>query len=141
AKRRPRLLRSGVQLYELKPEARSIVRRAREVGSSARAGLHAKTYAVDGRAIFVGSFNLDPRSSKLNTEMGLVIDSPTLANRLAAAVDRAYPAAAYRVTLDGDGKMAWDDGAGKVYDVDPQTSWFTRTLLTIGSWFPVDWLL
>jgi putative cardiolipin synthase len=70
AKRRPRLLRGGVQIYELKPEASPIVRRAGEVGSGAKAGLHAKTYAVDGRAIFVGSFNLDPRSSKLNTEMG-----------------------------------------------------------------------
>jgi putative cardiolipin synthase len=70
AKRRPALLKGGVQLFELKPEASSILKRAHEVGSSAKAGLHAKTYAVDDRAIFVGSFNLDPRSSKLNTEMG-----------------------------------------------------------------------
>jgi cardiolipin synthase C len=141
AKRRPRLLRGGVQLYELKPEASPIVRRAGEVGSGAKAGLHAKTYAVDGRAIFVGSFNLDPRSSKLNTEMGLIIESPTLASRLAAAVDGTYPAVAYRVMLDGEGKMKWEDGTGKVYDVDPETSWATRAFIGIGSLFPVDWLL
>ena len=141
AKRRPRLLRGGVQIYELKPEASPIVRRAGEVGSGAKAGLHAKTYAVDGRAIFVGSFNLDPRSSKLNTEMGLIIESPTLASRLAAAVDGAYPNAAYRVTLDRDGNMKWQDGTGTVYDVDPETSWATRAFIGIGSLFPVDWLL
>ena len=96
---------------------------------------------MDGRAIFVGSFNLDPRSSKLNTEMGLIIESPTLASRLAAAVDGAYPNAAYRVTLDGDGNMKWQDGTGNVYDVDPETSWATRAFIGIGSLFPVDWLL
>jgi putative cardiolipin synthase len=141
AKRRPRLLRAGVQLYELKPEASSILRRASQVGSKAKAGLHAKTYAVDGRAVFVGSFNLDPRSSKLNTEMGLVIESPKLASRLATAVDAAYPSLAFRVTVDGSGTMTWEDGTGKTYDTDPQTDWWTRTFVNMGSWFPVDWLL
>jgi len=48
---------------------------------------------------------------------------------------------AYRVTLDGEGKMRWEDGTGTVVDVDPETSWGTRALIGIGSLFPVDWLL
>jgi putative cardiolipin synthase len=140
-KYREALLQAGVQLFELKPEANPIMRRAGDVGRGSKAGLHAKTYAVDGRAIFIGSFNLDPRSSKLNTEMGLVIDSPALARRLASAVENAYPGLAYRVTLGDDGKLRWADGDGTLYETDPQTSWFDRTFVRIGSWLPIEWLL
>jgi len=140
-KHRETLLRAGVQLFELKPDAASIERRAREVGRGSKAGLHAKTYTVDGRAIFVGSFNLDPRSAKLNTEMGLVIESAQMAARLSAAVDKAYPDIAYRVTIGPDGRLAWEDGTGKVYGTDPDTGWFERMLVRIGSWLPIEWML
>ena len=140
-KHRETLLRAGVQLLELKPDAGSIERRAGEIGRGSKAGLHAKTYTVDGRAIFVGSFNLDPRSAKLNTEMGLVIDSARLAGQLSSAVDKAYPDIAYRVSIGPDGKLAWEDGTGKVYDTDPDSGWFERMLVRIGSWLPIDWML
>jgi putative cardiolipin synthase len=140
-KYRDALLRSGVQLFELKPDARSIQRRASEIGHGSKAGLHAKTYAVDGRAIFVGSFNLDPRSAKLNTEMGLVIESAELAERLSSAVDNAYPDIAYRVSIGPDGNPTWEDGTGKVYNTDPDSGWFERMLVRIGSWLPIEWML
>jgi cardiolipin synthase C len=141
-KRREALLRAGVQLYELKPEAANIEKRAKEIGSQAKAGLHAKTYAVDRRAIFVGSFNLDPRSAKLNTEMGLVIDSPTLAEKLDAAMHKIFPDIAYRVTLNQDGDLQWEDGTkGKIYTSEPETSWFRRMLVHIQEWLPIEWLL
>jgi putative cardiolipin synthase len=140
-KHREALLRAGVQLLELKPDAGSIERRAKEIGHGSKAGLHAKTYTVDGRAIFVGSFNLDPRSTKLNTEMGLVIDSTRMAGQLSSAVDKAYPDIAYRVSIGPDGKLAWEDGTGKVYDTDPDSGWFERMLVRIGSWLPIDWML
>jgi len=141
AKRRPALLRGGVQLLELKPEAANIMRRAHEVGSSAKAGLHAKTYAVDGRAIFVGSFNLDPRSSKLNTEMGLIIDSPTLAGKLSRVLGQAFPALAYRVTLGDDGSLRWADGKTDDIEDEPGTGWLQRMLVRMASWLPGEWLL
>jgi putative cardiolipin synthase len=88
AKRRQDLLRSGVQLYELKPTA---AKSSDEIevwfGASSSAALHAKTFAVDRSRIFVGSFNFDQRSALLNTEMGLVIESPVLVQRLAAFFD------------------------------------------------------
>jgi putative cardiolipin synthase len=140
AKRRGPLLRAGVELYELKPEA-TVEHRSVELGSSSKAGLHAKTYAVDQRAIFVGSFNLDPRSARLNTEMGLLIESGTLAKRLAGIVDAAYPGVAFRVTLAEDGTLRWADGTGKMFDVDPETGWWRRALVAIGSWLPIEWLL
>jgi putative cardiolipin synthase len=140
-KHRGALLRAGVQLFELKPDAGTIERRSGEIGRGSKAGLHAKTYTVDGRAIFVGSFNMDPRSTKLNTEMGLVIDSATLAARLSADVDKAYPDLAYRVSIGPDGRVMWEDGTGKVYDTDPGSAWFERAIVRIGSWLPIDWLL
>jgi cardiolipin synthase C len=142
SKRRIPLLRAGVQLYELKPEAANIKKRSKEIGSSAKAGLHAKTYEVDGRAIFVGSFNLDPRSSKLNTEMGLVIDSPTLAGDLADAIDKCSPDIAYRVTLTDDGKLKWENGPGGLsFTTEPETTWTKRTAVRIETWLPIEWLL
>jgi len=142
-KRREALLRAGVQLYELKPDASSIRQsRDKDLGSGgSRAGLHAKTYAVDDREIFVGSFNFDPRSARLNTEMGVVIESPALATRLAAVIDSAFPSLAYRLTLGEDGRIRWLGSDGQVFDADPGTSWWDRLIVRIGSWLPIDWLL
>jgi cardiolipin synthase C len=139
-KARVALLQAGVQLYELKPTAGTIQRHAYQIGSSAKAGLHAKTYAVDKRRIFVGSFNLDPRSSKLNTEMGMLIESPAMAASLSDFLDKAFPDIAYEVTLNPDGAPRWSDGS-TVYDTEPATSWGRRAIVRFESWLPIDWLL
>src|SRR4029078_5520029 len=95
AKRRCDLLRAGVELYELKPSAsvRNITTKG-ESGASSTVQLHAKTFELDHQRIFVGSFNFDQRSAHLNTEMGLVIDSPVLARRLSSALAVALTGAA-----------------------------------------------
>ncbi|MEP6969202.1 MAG: phospholipase D family protein, partial [Betaproteobacteria bacterium] len=87
AKRRPALLRGGVKLFELKPDSNASHASIGDRGltGSSGASLHAKTFAIDGQRVFVGSFNLDPRSAALNTESGFVIDSPPMASRIAAA--------------------------------------------------------
>ena len=146
AKRREDLLRAGVQLYEIKTTA---AREAREeklkFGSSSSAALHAKTFAVDRRRIFVGSFNFDQRSARLNTEMGLVIDSPTLARQLAERFDHAVPLVAYEVRLGPDARsLEWIErtAAGETrYDTEPGTSWFQRRSVDVLSIFPIDWML
>ena len=146
AKRRHDLLRAGVRLYEMKPTAATELRADRtRFGHSSSAGLHAKTFAVDRRRIFVGSFNFDPRSALLNTEMGLVIDSPLLAQRLGAFFDTEVPAIAYEVRLMPDGEtLEWIDEtpSGEVrFDVDPGTSWFLRREVDLMSVLPIEWLL
>jgi putative cardiolipin synthase len=107
--------------------------------------LHAKTFAVDRSRVFVGSFNFDQRSALLNTEMGLVIDSPTLAQRLAETFDTTIPASAYEVRLRPDGRdLEWIEqtAAGETrYDTEPGTSWFQRRSVDMLSILPVDWLL
>jgi putative cardiolipin synthase len=134
---------AGYSKYRVrKQDAVPIEKRAKQIGSSATAGLHAKSYAVDRSRIFVGSFNLDPRSSKLNTEMGMVIDSPVFAARLAQAVDNAFPDVAYRVTLTDEADLRWEDGAkGETYTTEPETGWLRRLSVRVQSWLPIEWLL
>jgi putative cardiolipin synthase len=141
---RRELLRAGVTLYELRREgSEQKQRRAGGFGSSA-SSLHAKTFAVDRRRIFVGSFNLDPRSLDLNTEMGLVIESPALASALDARLSAAMPQHAYRVRLRPDGKLVWieqtEEGVIEYAD-EPGAGFWTRTAVRILSWLPIDWLL
>ncbi len=146
AKRREDLLRAGVQLYEIKTTA---AREAREekvkFGSSSSAALHAKTFAVDRSRIFVGSFNFDQRSARLNTEMGLVIDSPKFAQVLAERFDAAAPLVAYEVRLGPDGRsLEWIErtASGESrYDTEPGTNWFQRRSVDMLSILPVDWML
>jgi putative cardiolipin synthase len=146
-KRRRDLLLAGVVLYELKPTATAeSLSEQGKVGSSAASGLHAKTYAVDATRIFVGSFNFDPRSAQLNTEMGVVIESPGFAGRLASTFDTVVPRRAYEVRLAADGSaLVWiertSSGEERRYDHDPGTSAFRRGLVKFLSILPIEWLL
>ncbi|MNT37908.1 Cardiolipin synthase C [compost metagenome] len=84
--------------------------------------------------MFVGSFNFDPRSANLNTELGFVIDSPVLAQRIESTFASVIPQAAYQVKLDETGKLYWLERRGEEvirYDTEPNTSWLRR----LGIWF------
>jgi len=146
AKRRADLLRAGVRLYELKPTAgRDGQGEKLGIGSSSSSGLHAKTFAVDGERIFVGSFNFDQRSARLNTEMGIVVDSPALAGELVAAFDTAIPRAAWEVRLASDGQgLEWVErtATGELrYASEPATTWIKRSGVQFLSVLPIEWLL
>jgi putative cardiolipin synthase len=107
------LLKAGIDLYELKPVAPR--RRISLFGSGKRAGaasLHTKAFVVDGRIGFVGSFNFDPRSVSLNTEMGVIFDHPPLASEISSVFAREIaPPSSYRLALQS-GRLSWLDGAG-----------------------------
>lgn len=146
AKHRPALLRAGVELWELKPTATNASTKARlRFGASSSSALHAKTFAVDRTRIFIGSFNFDQRSYHLNTEMGLVIDSPVLAGNLARFFDDEVPSLAYEVRLAPDGQnLVWIErtAEGEVcYGTDPGTSWALRAGVGLLSLLPIEWLL
>lgn len=96
---------------------------------------------VDGRRIFVGSLNFDPRSSALNTEMGLVVDSPTLTQALATFFGQLSPQYAFALQLSPQGSVQWLDGTKPVLDEEPQTSLGRRIWVQFLSWLPIDWLL
>jgi putative cardiolipin synthase len=152
SKYREDLLRGGnISLYEFKraagkpPETAERDRQGVGGSSGADESLHAKTFAVDRQRIFVGSFNLDPRSVRLNTEMGVVLDSPRLAGRLAQAFDEVIPREQYEVRLTGDGEaVEWiergPDGETR-HDAAPATSVWRRMWSGFLSVLPLDWLL
>jgi len=143
AKRRCDLLRAGVQLYELKPSARPSGRESKHGSSSA--SLHAKTSALDRQRIFVGSFNFDQRSALLNTEMGIVIQSPALAGRLSSVFDGDIPKQAYEARIAADGRCPeWIERTptGEVrYDVEPGTGAGQRAWIDFLETLPIEWLL
>lgn len=141
AKRRKAMLASGVALYELRRQAAPNTPDDLGVFGSSGSSLHAKTFAVDGERIFIGSFNFDPRSIRFNTEMGLLIDSEALANGLHAAFDDAFSGLAWRVEAR-NGELAWVDPAvGTVTTEEPGSSTFRNLALTVVGWLPVEWLL
>ncbi|WP_345816340.1 phospholipase D family protein [Paraburkholderia sp. PREW-6R] len=139
AKRRVALLKGGVQLYELRraasPDAAERGGKEHTGGfGSSGSSLHAKTFAVDSSRAFVGSFNFDPRSAKLNTELGLIIDSPALASRITTTFHTVVPEMAYTVRLDHKDKLFWiaqDSNHERSYTTEPNTGWFKR----LGVWF------
>ncbi|HEX8756572.1 MAG TPA: phospholipase D family protein [Steroidobacteraceae bacterium] len=145
-KYRRSLLRSGVELYELKPEyATQGEPRVRGLAGSSRASLHSKTLAVDEERIFVGSFNFDPRSVRLNTEMGVLIDSPHMAESLAVAFAERFQRLSYVPELNGEGTTVWEelgpDGTKIRYRTEPRTSARSRLLLWLAGSLPIEWLL
>ena len=129
------LLAGGVRLFELKPGTHAD---AKELLGSSGASLHTEAVVIDGRRGFVGSFNFDPRSVQLNTEMGVVFDDPALAREVQALFTKAAaPASAWAVRLRDDGTLAWQDAAG-VQNQEPGTSWGLRALTWLLGWLPIE---
>jgi putative cardiolipin synthase len=144
AKRRRRLLQAGVVLYELMRVARVRSRRDRRLTGSSGSSLHAKTFSIDCARVFVGSFNLDARSASLNTEMGLVIESPELAAQIAAAFAEEIPGRSYRVSLNRKSRLRWTEqheNGTRVYTSEPGTTWLKRLAVRLMALLPIDWLL
>jgi len=145
------LLQAGIELYEIKPTATN--ERGRRAGGgllgssggsgSSGASLHAKTFAFDRRTGFVGSYNLDPRSSKLNTEMGVLFDCPELTRRMPETLERSLDRNTYHVELAGN-RLEWVTREGNTqvrYDSEPETSLWKRIKVSILSWLPIEGLL
>ena len=141
---RKSLIEAGVELYEIKPTAGAqLKRRFREPAGSSIGGLHTKTFTFDRRIGFIGSYNLDPRSSKLNTEMGVLFNCPALARRLPETTERDLGRNAYRVELDGK-RLIWvtREGDKEVrYHSEPDTDLMKRIKAQVISWLPIEWLL
>jgi putative cardiolipin synthase len=144
AKRRRKMLEAGVVLYELMRESRVRSRRDRRLTGSSGSSLHAKTFSVDCARVFVGSFNLDPRSASLNTEMGVVIESPAIAQKIAAAFAEEIPARSYRVRLNEAGAMEWlepHENGVIVHKSEPGVTWRKRLAVALLAVLPIEWLL
>ena len=142
AKTRRRLLENGMELYELRPDTDAFRPGWSLRSGRSRAALHTKAMAFDREAVFIGSFNLDPRSAVINTEAGLYIESPELAERLMAYMATGVvPANSYRVLLDPNGEIVWETVRGDQrvhYRDDPETGFRRRFLAALLKLLPID---
>ena len=125
-KQRRQLLDAGVELFEFKPhpaiQSELLERYPRLADNAPVFALHAKSMVVDGKVIYIGTFNLDPRSANLNTEVGVLVDSAELARQLTASIERDIaPENSWQTTRD----FSPDSEVGRLKRV---RMWFDRLL-------------
>jgi putative cardiolipin synthase len=141
---REEMLRQGVELYELVP-LRLPLALGDGVQGEALGRLHAKTVVIDREIFYIGSFNFDHRSATHNTELGLIVFSPQLAEQAVVLLDAVRREAAYRLRLAADGRsIEWHgvaaDGNAVVMG-EPEVGWSRRMLLElVGPFVPEDLL-
>jgi len=118
------IIETGAKLYEFRadPAIKSRVDTAPVV--SEFSGLHTKSIVIDGRKVFIGSMNFDPRSVDINTEMGIIIDSPGLGKEMSRLAERDMaPENAWRVKLDDQGKLIWINSDETVTRQPARNAW------------------
>lgn len=143
---RKALLKMGVELHELKPRPSAGRKSKRIIGSgSSRSSLHAKSLIFDRKRVFIGSFNYDPRSAWLNTELGLIIESSQAAKKVAEMADRAMGLDfSYQLSLKTSGgrsAIEWRSrtpSGETVTDTEPNTSWGMRRWLDFLMLLPIE---
>jgi putative cardiolipin synthase len=131
-KQRPGLLNAGVELYEFKPhpqiQATLLERYPRLADQNPIFALHAKSMVIDGSQIFIGTFNLDPRSANLNTEVGVLIESQELGRQLTESIER-----------DIRPENSWRTTSG--FNPDGEVSYYQRLKLQFINLLPIDPIL
>jgi putative cardiolipin synthase len=122
------LLKAGVRIHEVRDDA-DVSGSEFVAASGAKATLHTKAFIVDRRELFIGSFNFDPRSANINTELGVIIRSPELASLYADRIKAALPGQTFEVFLNEKGKLRWrglENGQEVIFDKEPHTTWWQR---------------
>jgi cardiolipin synthase C len=140
------LLRCGVELHELRPDAAFVRREWTWLRGRSEAELHTKAVVFDGMMVMVGSFNLDPRSRNLNTELAVLVESPALAAKVASFIGAGMsPANSFRLELDQDDHVIWvaeDQGRKEVrFRSAPNASLWRRVRADLLSLLPIEGLL
>jgi putative cardiolipin synthase len=133
------ILQTGAELYEIRPDAAVKALIADTPPTQGEfMGLHTKAIVIDRTRVFIGSMNLDPRSAEINSEMGVVIDSPGLAQALATTMERDMrPENSWRVELDAEGRLRWVAG-DQVLSSQPARSWWQRVEDVVFMAFPKE---
>jgi len=153
SRHRIEMLKGGIELYELKPSAKSEASRSLRKSAQAKSALHAKTYIFDRKEVYIGSFNFDPRSASINTELGVVCEIPEMAEYMASKMfDKDLRKLTYKIELlieheDVDGidvtmeEVVWVDyvdGKEVRHNSQPETSGWRRFNLNFYSILPIE---
>ena len=143
ARYRAALLKLDVDLREMRPKLGQRHARFHPFRSS-NASLHAKALVIDQKIVFVGSLNMDQRSARTNSELGLVISSAEIARQITSLLDDLSSDSSYKLQLDANNHVEWvsgEPGAQKTWHTDPETSRTERVWLKLLSPFAPDELL
>lgn len=122
------LLRNGVRIYEVRPDA-EVPGSQSYAADDARTTMHTKAFLVDRKAVFIGSFNFDPRSANLNTESGVIIRSEKMATHFGDLIYSRLERQTYEVFLNEEGDLRWrgfKDGQEIIYKKEPESTWGRR---------------
>ncbi|MBA4502540.1 phospholipase D family protein [Marinobacterium marinum] len=146
ARYRRELLRAGVELYEMNRQVRAPAKREGwNFTGSSKASLHAKSFVLDGEKVFIGSLNMDPRSLVENSEVGVVLEVPEIAQEMLEWFEHDIDRVAFRVSLEqgsfGSERLRWDGWSGDqpvVFDVEPYTSVWQRLGVGLLRVLPID---
>lgn len=128
---RKNLIAAGIELHETRPDAANVDRYRLNPKSDASHGLHSKVAVFDRKVVFVGTFNIDPRSEHLNTEVGILVFSPELGRRLAELIEEDLnPKNSWHLTLSDKGKILWSgvdkEGQTITFKSDPYAGFWKR---------------
>src|SRR5690606_8937522 len=92
--------------------------------------LHAKLMSLDRRLVFIGSFNFDPRSAYLNTDIGVLLNSPSLARAVHDTMDKNLSKYAYKLVLDANQNINWKikkaNGDVQTFTKEPKMKWYQK---------------
>jgi len=139
---RGELLRCGVELYELRPDAAFIRREWTWLRGRSEAELHTKAVVFDGMMVMVGSFNLDPRSRNLNTELAILVESPELAAKVTSFISAGMsPGNSFRIELDRNDHVIWvaeDQGKEVRFYAAPNAGLWRRVRADFLSLLPIE---
>lgn len=152
SKYRQELLENNVELYEFlyAPLQNNLYENIEELSKKAkvklkglsRSSLHAKLMTIDEKQVFIGSFNFDPRSSYLNSEIGVLLNSPKLAEGIHQTMNTNLPKYAYKLVLDSQNNINWklkkEDGSFETLRKEPQLKWYKKIALKFVSWLPIE---
>jgi putative cardiolipin synthase len=137
ARYRVGLLKLGVDLREMRPKLGQKRPRFHPFQSS-NASLHAKALVIDQKIVFIGSLNMDGRSKRFNSELGLVMRSTDIAKQVTNILDDLSSDGSYRLSLlDHTKKIEWfsgEPGEEKTWHTDPETTVMQR--LSLGALAP-----
>lgn len=136
AKYRNRLLRSGVEIMEVRADAPRIVE-----GIETPLVLHSKIAVIDAERLFVSSANIDPRSIRQNTEIGMILYSPNLVRDLLDQWNAGGRDYVFDVTTGPNGEPVWryeGGGINETFGSEPNASFFRKLIATITSWLPLE---
>jgi len=146
------LLKSGIKLYEFKPYIERNDRTWYEIMTGnvipakvkSKSSLHSKLINIDNMT-FIGSFNFDPRSAHLNTEVGLLIQSEQLQQDISTNLDQSLSKIAYQLKLNEQDDIVWlehqSNGVVIEHAVDPGSTRFQRFMMHSVAYLPIEWMM